>query len=277
MKKVFVFISLLVFGFLLTGCDGDVTRSLRHAGFNVDGEFTCDIVMPSDKKDTSYKKIKYIVGNHMILQDGTIYELSLGQKYANNQNCKKANTEKKVVSIFDNKYYKSNDDKYYYLSTNGDTPMYSEVTTNDNAYVLIDLLLKDATNVKIVTGNSSNGEYYALKNSGDVYKYIIQREQQTRVERIVSTTLTFNKKDFGGNKIIDFNYAGENLATFIKTESNVYRMRVSNAEKCNKYADVVCKYKLQEDEIFQEYGDRVIFFNGSMLITNYGKKFGVAF
>ena len=138
------------------------------------------------------------------------------------------------------------------------------------------MLLKDATNVKIVSGNSNSGEYYALKRSGDIYKYTITRDNSTRVENITNTTLVFDKKDYGGSKIIDFNYAGNSLNTFIKTEDKVFRMRVSNADTCNKYADVACQYKIMEDELFQEYGDRIIFFNGSYLITDYGKKFSVA-
>ncbi len=277
MKKLSLILIAVIVCLFVSGCDGTVTRSIRHAGFNVDGEFKCDVVMPENKKDTDYEKIRYMIGNYMILEDGTIYELSLGQTYANKQNCKKADTDKKVVSIFDDKFFKSNDDKYYYLATNGDTPVYSEVPQTDNSYILVDLLLKDATNFKVVTGNSSAGEYYALKNSGDVYKYTIVRDSRTRVESITSTVLSFNKDNYGGSKIIDFNYAGDSLNTFAKTINNVYRMRVTNSEKCNKYADVVCKFSMKKDDLFQEYGDRIIFYNGSYLITDYGRKFSVAF
>ena len=277
MRRIYIFISIIIVCIFVSGCDGNVTRTIRHAGFTIDGDFTCDVVMPTDKKDTSYANIRYMTDGLMILEDGTIYELSLGQKYANKQNCKIADTSKKVVSIFDDKYFKSNDDRYYYLSNKQDDSSYKEVPKTDNTYILIDLLLKDATNVKIVSGNSSSGEYYALKSNGNIYKYIITRDNSTRVETITSTTLVFDKKDYGGSKIIDFNYAGESLNTFIKTSDKVYRMKVSNAEKCNKYADITCKYKLMEDELFLEYGDRIIFFNGKYLITDYGKKFNVAF
>ena len=179
--------------------------------------------------------------------------------------------------MFDTNYFKSNDDKYYYLSTNGDTPSYSEMPNTDNAYVLVDLLLKDANNVKAVTGNSSAGEYYVLKNSGDVYKYVIQRDEATRVEQINSTNIFYDKKNYGSMKIIDFGYAGDSLNTFVKTENKVYRMKITNADQCNKYADVVCKYAMEEDTVFQEYGDRVIFYNGNLLIVDYGRTFTVAF
>ena len=276
MKKVFLFGCVIILCIFVSGCDGTVTRNIRHAGFSIDGSFTCDIVMPTDKEDTSYAKIKYLIGNYMILEDGTIYELSMGQKYANDQNCKIADTSKKVVSIFDDKYFKSNDDNYYYLSAGQGVAPYSKVPNTDNTYYLIDLLLKDATNIKVVSGNSSEGEYYALKNNGNIYKFNVVRDQKTRVENITGSTLVFDKKDYGGNKIVDFNYAGDSLGTFIKTTSNVYRMRITNSKKCNKYADIKCEYKLKEDEMFLEYGDRVIFFNGSTLITDYGKTFKVA-
>ncbi len=275
MKKIYMFILIIIVCVFISGCDGNVTRAVRHAGFNIDGDFKCDVVMPTDKKDTSYAKIRYMTGGLMILEDGTIYELSLGQTFANKQNCKIADTNKKVVSVFDDKYFKSNDDKYYYLSSNQDISTYSEVTKTDNSYYLVDLLLKDATNVKVVSGNSSSGEYYALKNSGDIYKYTVVRDNNTRLETITNTTLVFDKKDYGGSKIVDFNYAGNSLGTFIKTEDKVFRMKVSNADECNKYADVACKYKIMEEELFQEYGDRIIFFNGSYLITDYGRKFNV--
>ena len=276
MKKGYMMLLILFLCIFVSGCDGDVTRNIRHDGFSVDGEFSCDVVMPSDKKDTSYERIKYMTGSHMILEDGTIYELSLGQKYANGQNCKKAETDKKVVSIFDDKYFKSNDDKYYYFNSNGDIKAYTSMPNTDNSYILIDLLLKDATNLKVVTGNSSTGEYYALKNSGDIYKYVVIRNNQTRVETIMGTALTFDKKDYGGNKIIDFNYAGNSLNTYIKTNSSLYRMRMSNSDKCSKFADVACEYSMEEDEMYLEYGNRIIFFNGSLLITDYGRKFSLA-
>lgn len=277
MKRIYKLLLIVTICLLFTGCDGTVTRSFRHAGFNLSNDFKCDVVMPENKDDQSYQKIKFIVGNYMILEDGTLYELSLGQPFANKQNCKKAATDKKVVSMFDTNYFKSNDDKYYYLSTNGDTPSYSEMPNTDNAYVLVDLLLKDANNVKAVTGNSSAGEYYVLKNSGDVYKYVIQRDEATRVEQINSTNIFYDKKNYGSMKIIDFGYAGDSLNTFVKTENKVYRMKITNADQCNKYADVVCKYAMEEDTVFQEYGDRVIFYNGNLLIVDYGRTFTVAF
>ena len=76
--------------------------------------------------------------------------------------------------------------------------------------------------------------------------------------------------------IIDFNYAGNNLNTFIKTKNRIFRMRVTNAKECGKYADVACQFSLQEDPIFVEKKDYIIAFNGTTLITNYKQVFTVA-
>ena len=77
-------------------------------------------------------------------------------------------------------------------------------------------------------------------------------------------------------EIIDYNFAGDNLSTFIKTKDKVYRMRITNSEECNKYADVKCTYEMSEDPIFETYKDVIISYNGSMLITNYKREFTVA-
>ena len=87
-------------------------------------------------------------------------------------------------------------------------------------------------------------------------------------------SIVYNESQYG--RIIDYNYAGENLGTFIRTENKMYRMRATNFEDCSKYADVKCTYELQEDPIFETYRDVIISYNGNMLITNYGQEFTVA-
>ncbi len=41
-KNITKFMCLFLFIFLLTGCNGSVTRNIRHAGFNVGGKFICN-------------------------------------------------------------------------------------------------------------------------------------------------------------------------------------------------------------------------------------------
>ena len=52
-------------------------------------------------------------------------------------------------------------------------------------------------------------------------------------------------------------------------------MMVTNQEKCSKYADVACEYKLKLDEGLKNTYDKILAYNGSTLITNYGKIFNV--
>ena len=73
-----------------------------------------------------------------------------------------------------------------------------------------------------------------------------------------------------------FNEAGEHPSTFIKTSNAIYRMQATNKEKCSKYADVVCKYKLKKDATLTEYNDKLLAYNGSLLITDYGRVFSVS-
>ena len=50
MKKYFKLGILMGFVFILcTGCNGNVTRDIRHAGFNVGSTFECSAFYPEDK------------------------------------------------------------------------------------------------------------------------------------------------------------------------------------------------------------------------------------
>ena len=57
MKKASILTTIIIMTFLLTGCNGDVTRDIRHAGFNLSTTtFTCSDLMPKKESDTNYKK-----------------------------------------------------------------------------------------------------------------------------------------------------------------------------------------------------------------------------
>ena len=277
MKKTICF--LIVFMFVIvfcSGCEGDITRSLRYEGFSVGGDFSCDEFMPEDKDDTSYKKIRYLTSSSIISEDGELYEISLGQKYANNSNCKKADTDLDVVSLFDDKVFKSSDGKYYYLKDDGTRgEKYTEVASNDSDYPIIDLLLKQTGTYKVNTVDSKAGIYYALKNDGNVYSYKVVQADRNTPPAIESMTMVYNKNDFSGS-IIDFNYYGENSgSTFVMSDSKAFKMYVKNEKECTKYADVACKFEMREFESYTENKDYILAYNGSLLITTYGKTFNV--
>ena len=53
-------------------------------------------------------------------------------------------------------------------------------------------------------------------------------------------------------------------------------MKMKNGDECTKYADVVCEFELREDPMFEKYKDRIVAYNGSVLITDYKTIFTVA-
>ena len=264
----------LILIFVCTACNGTITRNIRHAGFSVGGTFTCDYFYPKDKEDTSYKKIRYLLPGHIIDEDGIIYEISLGQKYTNNQNCKKADTRIIVDAIMDNQIIKGTDNKYYHLNGSNDVKPYSEVAKADNSYEIYDLLLKQNDVVKVITANSNTGQFYVLKKDGNIHSYIVSKEDRDSPSIITSIKKQYDKYDYGSD-IIDFNYAGVSVASFIKTENDVYRMIITNSDKCKKYADVDCQFEIKKDSVFSEYKDNIIAYNGSTLITNYKQVFTI--
>lgn len=275
MKKILKVSLIMCFVVLLCcACDGDVTRDIRHDGFAVGGDFNCPLFFPKDKEDTSYQKIKYLTGTHIITSEGNIYEYNMQQNYANKMNCKQADTQLVVKAIFDNKIIKATDNKYYYLVGENSVSPYTAVTLGDNNYVIYDLLLSGEDVIKVSTANSSTGTYYVLKTDGNVYSYTIQKADRNAPTTITSTSIIYNKNDYG-NTIIDFNYAGDSILTFIRTTDKVFRMRVTNSDECTKFADIKCTYAISESEAITNWKDRIVAFNGSTLITDYKKVFAV--
>ena len=273
-KKIKIMILFTVVLFSCTACSGTITREIRHAGFTIGDTFECKNFFPENKEDTSYEKIKHFTGSHLINTEGKIYELSIGQTFANDQNCKPAETNVVVKAILDDKIVKGTDNKYYYLSGQNNVAAYTLVPETDNSYQIYDLLLKEESVIKVVTADSSTGLYYVLKDDGNIYGYVISRTQRDAPPAVTSTTVAFNKNDYG-SKIVDFNYAGDSLTTFVKTDEKVFRMMITNNEKCSKYADVACKYEMKEDPIFVTYKDNIISYNGSTIITDYKQMFNI--
>jgi len=273
MKKLLK-ISILLFltVIICTGCEGDVTRDIRHEGFSVgDQEIVCEPFFREENRET----IKYLTADRIITSNGTIYELSLGQKYSSNSHCRIADTNLKVVSIFDDKVFKAEDGNLYSLTGQNNGGDYKQITSSDNSFALYDLLLKPADVVKAQTADSSNGIYYVLKTDGNVYAVSIAKANYNAPPAIVGSVVVYGKDSYGGD-IIDFNYAGDSGATFVRTANKVYRMKASNAEQCSKYVDIRCEYQMMEAPVFEEQRDFIAAYNGSMIITTYKKYFTLA-
>ena len=269
MKKFFrTSFLLLVVIFLCTACEGDVTRALRHEGFAVGGEFVCDAFFDENYTDS----IKYLTASKIITTSGRIYDISLGQKYSNDAHCKVADTSLKVVSIFDDRIFKADDGKLYTLNNENNVNAFTEVTANDNSYAIYQLLLEPEGTIKAMTADSSNGIYYVLKSDGNVYGITISQPDRNVAPVIAGSVLVYSRDDYGGN-IVDFAYYGNNPATFVRTDSKVFRMKAMNADECSKYADIPCNYEMVEATVFEEYRDYILVYNGSVVITTYKKTF----
>lgn len=279
-RKVNILLLLLittVLCFSCTGCTGNVTRGIRHAGFTLsETEFVCSLLVPGEG-NSNYEKIRYITTSKAITESGKVYDLSLGQNFSNEQNCKESSFTKKVDAIMDDNVVRA-DGKYYYLNASSDKSNgkeeYPEVTVNDQAYDIYNILFSDASIKKIVTVDSNAGIYYALKNDGNVYKLIITRSDSRSPYVLSSSEMAYSKGRYG--EIIDFNIDPNNTSTYILTTSNIYRMIKTNKDECDKYADIECKFELQEDAELFKYVDYILGYNGQTLITSYGRVFNVS-
>lgn len=269
-KYIILFICL----FILVGCEykyASTTRTIRHSGFNVTGTtFVCDSIFDEDGiKD----KVKFYENGYMITESGKIYEISLGKKYSNNMNCMKADFSTKVTAIFDTSVVKGSDGYYYYLSGDNVTP-YTVVTSNDERYNLYNLLLNDANTLKVSTVDGNGGIYYVLKTDGNIYKYYVSKVNNTNEYVVDNIETVYSYLQYG--QMVDFNYNGSNVSTYIKSDKGFYRMKINNLTECSKYADVACKYEFGLDDELSGVSDDILAYNGSSLITSYGRVFSVS-
>lgn len=274
MKKSLLLV-VLVSILLLTGCNGTVTRELRGDGFNLGTEnIVCSSLIPKKEGQVVGNKIKYMNDNFAYTEDGYIYDISLSQKYSNNENCKKANTSIKVAALMDNNIARGTDGNFYYMTNESNSTPYSKVGVNDDSYEIYKLLLSSDDVKRVITVNSSDGVYYALFNDGNVYKYVINRANYDNPYSIQSKTIKYSSENYGG-KIIDFNYDNSvKEKIYVKTENAIYRMKAINKEKCEKYADVSCKYKIMKDEVLTKYyKTKIVYYGPTILVTSYGRTF----
>jgi len=276
-NKLKIIICLLII-FLLTGCNGTITRNLRKGGYSLNGNmFVCDALLAENEEDTEYEDIKYfdVDSNYMLTETNYIYEISLSQKYSNNQNCRKIDLQVGMNSIFTNSVFKGADNNYYYLKSTSDNKAFTRVSDDDKNIQLYKLFLEDIQVIKVIKDDTIDAGYLVLKTDGNIYSYVIEKENYNSDYEIKSTELKYSSSDYDGT-IVDFNISSSNQKnTFIKTSSSIYRMYLTNEDECSSYADVECKYELKKDETLEENWDYVFAYNGSLLITTYGKEFNV--
>ena len=277
MKKIIIVLLLLICSLFLTACTGDITRAIRKSGYSVsNSNFKCGLLTPGKDKEEGkdYEKVKFLSGSYAISTNGNVYELSLGGLFSNNMNCRKA-TKVQAAAIMDNSVIRDKDGKYYYLKSEGNGSLpYQEVTRDDRNYQLYNMILKDTNVIKVSTVNANAYNYYVLKTDGNIYNYIFEeKDDRNKTLKFKSASIIYARSRFNNSAIIDFDYAGDSTSTYFRTEQEIYRNTITNAEQCNKYVDVPCTYELKKDEKLTEYQEHFLGFGGSTILTDYGKIF----
>ena len=76
-------------------------------------------------------------------------------------------------------------------------------------------------------------------------------------------------------------YHNNGFRTYIITDKNSYILGKNKNDKCYEYEDVKCTYKLIEtdifDEFFDEFKDKILYFNGEFLVTKDNKMYKLTF
>lgn len=275
-KKVMLFIMIILFVFTATGCkNGEATRGIRHAGFTLsEEEFNCSTFLPASEEDTTYTKVWYYGDTKIITEGGVVYERSTGLPFSNQENCRIANFTRRVVGLLDERIILADDNKLYYLQAGDGIEAFSPVATTDDAYGLYVKLFYEQKAIKAITVDSQAGIYYVLKDDGNVYKIVISKPDREQPFIIRSNEIIYSKGTYGF--ILDFNYTADIKYSYIRTNNAIYRQIASNFDECSKYADIICKYDLKKDEKLMQYSDKILIYNGSTLITTYGRVFNVA-
>lgn len=280
MKKSFLLLLIICVSLICTGCNGNITRSIRQDGFVInERKFVCSTLVPEKKmfskeqKNTT-EKIKFIDSGMVISENGNMYELSFNGVFSNNMNCKKVGSNIKVKSMIDNEVILGEDGRYYYLGASDNIIKYSEVPRTDPSLGVYKLILGDDNVIKAMSVNSNIKSYYVLKKNGNIYNYVLKQNDATKEYYVLTDNLAYRASDFDGN-IVDFKYFGEANSTYFRTEKSIYRMLSTNLSECSKYVDVACKYELKKDEVLSNNMDRYLGYGGTVLITDYGKIFTV--
>lgn len=246
-KKIIV----LAISLCLVGCKGDDIREFRHSGYTFNNEsFSCKEV----------EKVKFLYDNFLVSENNDIYYISLDLPYSNKSNCRLINSNEKMQSIYGEEAFKSFNNIIYSF----DFKNYTDFPIMNNSNNIIETLLNDNTNLKII---NNDNHYYILKNDGNIYDYVI--EQNENIISIISNALIYSSNNLDG-KIIDFYYSQQMPLNYIKTNTTYYTFKPIN-EDCKKYADIECNYELKKDDLLNKYSKEIYAYNGKKVILSNGK------
>ena len=223
----------------------DVIKDKREESIRIKeiGTFSCE----------SFENVRNTFDGNIIIIDGKLYNLSLGLKYSNEQNCKEI-SDIEITKVVNN-YYIGSDNKTYTIDENG----IKEYNNNGKfpSYMMGEEILMAHSH-----GSSSEYKYYVLKTDGKIYDVTFSRE--FRFENGVGTyvynvTEEVVYKEFEDEKIKSFDISEGNL-DFVVTDKSLYVNKVTNME-CHQYADVECVYELTKNDVMTIPMENVSYIN----------------
>lgn len=272
-KKYLLIITIIMICLITTACTGDITRGIRKAGFTLEGkQFKCSELITKDSQVAlDANKISYLMDDKAVTKYGKLYDISYDKTFMSGENCQSSSFTHTVKGIYNNSIVRAENNKFYYLRKTDDKKAYSVVNNTDNVYPVLEAVMTVDV-LKAIEVDSSKGIYYALKTDGNVYQVVYDRN----AKKVLGIAPVYSRSKYGFDKIEDFNYAGENSATYIRSANNIIRMVKINKDVCEKYAGIDCEYEFKLDNELMQYKDYIIAFNGTNIITSYGKVFKVA-
>lgn len=207
------------------------------------GPFSCEV----------FQDVRNTFDSNIIINDGKLYNISLGLKYSNEQNCKEI-SDINITKVVNN-YYISNDGKVYTIDENG-------IKEYHNNGKFPSYMMGEEIVMAHSYGTSSEYKYYVLKTDGKIYDVVFDRE--FHFEDGVGTYRYNVKeekvyKEFEEEKIKSFDVVEGNV-DFVITDKNLYINKVTNME-CYQYADVECIYELSLNDVMEVPMENVSYIN----------------
>lgn len=260
MKKIFLIILIM----LITGCENNDTteENLLNDLIKINKKFNLkeESFICNELNENS------IIDGNIFVTGTKIYELNLQKIYSNETNCIEVGELQpgryaKYINrgtIIDNKGegYRLQDpmrnDDYNYEKK--EYKYDSNIKSN-----IVDLYGSDS----IYSDNGYANKYYTADNV--IYDGMKLIGYHSKLENTKSYDEIINTDAISNEKIINI------YGYIIKTNKNFYiiNSRKTNAEECNKYADIKCKYEyyLKRSEILSKYYDLILNINSNEIIT----------
>lgn len=242
-------------------CDYNGTEDCYSMYFTTDN-FKCDAL-------DSHEIIRINNNNTMILDDYSIYDISIGNLYSNNQNCKIREIDVDIKEIKDN-YIIATNNKIYELYSES---LY-EMQNNLKKQLLLedDILNVFYTEAKVVTSGPSekeNSTAMVLKSDGVYRQYYTRSYDNKKFEwpskyKFNKEELIISTEEFGNIQYIEidksvslidggyYEFDDYKVGTVI-SDKGFYYLKEIKTDECINYIDVTCEVELKQSEIVKKF------------------------